>query len=202
MTQRTCNIAGCEKPSAARDLTCGMHRSRIHRHGSPDGKATRKTLLERVEAKVLRADGDACWEWSGSLNHHGYGVAWKSGSWAFAHRVMYEGHVGPIPDGMVIDHICHNPKCARPDHLRAVTNKQNVENFGRAVNKNNTSGYRGVQFHKRTGRWIATAVHNGRKHLAGYHDTPELAAEAARDLRIRLHTHNDLDHSGSCEPSR
>jgi HNH endonuclease len=43
-----------------------------------------------------------------------------------AHRVVYETLVGPIPDGLVIDHLCRNPRCVRPDHMEPVTNQVNV----------------------------------------------------------------------------
>ena len=39
---------------------------------------------------------------------------------------MYELMVGPIPDGLVIDHVCNNRGCVRPDHLRPVTQRENI----------------------------------------------------------------------------
>lgn len=81
------------------------------------------TLAERFWAKVMKGDG--CWEWTAHRNAgHGYGLI-SSGSRPavplLAHRVAWELTNGLIPDGMVIDHLCRNRGCVRPDHLEAVT---------------------------------------------------------------------------------
>lgn len=87
-------------------------------------------LLDRIAARVLVGDG--CWEWSGAKNDVGYSqVSWPprnggSSNSVYAHRVMYELFVGPIAPGLVIDHLCRNPGCVRPDHLEAVTQRENA----------------------------------------------------------------------------
>ena len=82
------------------------------------------TLTRRLYDKFLIGDG--CWEWTASLNDSGYGqVAWQ-GKPLRAHRVVYEWLVGPIPEGMTLDHLCRNRKCVRPDHLEPVTRGENV----------------------------------------------------------------------------
>ena len=70
---------------------------------------------------------DTCWLWSGGRNALGYGQ-WrpKRGEQALAHRVAYEALVGPIPTGLVSDHLCRNPPCVRPDHLEMVPQRINV----------------------------------------------------------------------------
>jgi len=66
-----------------------------------------------------------CWKWEASKDRHGYGVFDGSR----AHRVSFELYKGPIPAGYVIDHICRNPSCVNPEHLRAVTTQTNtIEN--------------------------------------------------------------------------
>src|SRR6185503_9918754 len=62
----------------------------------------------RFWAAVHVADND-CWEWTGSLNPHGYGAFNVNDGHRQAHRVAYEIIVGPIPDGLQIDHLCRNP---------------------------------------------------------------------------------------------
>lgn len=74
-----------------------------------------------VADRVLRSPY-GCWEWTGSLNPAGY-ASWKNRA---AHRTVYEMLVGPIPKGLVLDHLCRNTACVNPAHLEPVTNKTNI----------------------------------------------------------------------------
>jgi HNH endonuclease len=82
--------------------------------------------------KLLRNPQTECWEWTGSRNHAGYGVIWYGGSPADggrgyrAHRVAYELFVGPIPDGLSLDHLCRVKHCVNPEHLEPVTQRENI----------------------------------------------------------------------------
>lgn len=135
--------------------------------------------------------GDGCWMWRGGNNGHGYGVfgIQLDGRPAkvYAHRYAYTIHVGPIPNGMEIDHTCHNRGCVNPSHLRVVTRKQNTENLRGGSGR---SGIRGVSWVKRRRMWRAYATHNRRMYEAGCYPTVEEAAEAAARLRNSLFTHN------------
>jgi hypothetical protein len=86
---------------------------------------------ERFWPKVNR-DGDGCWLWNARLfTQTGYGlftVRCDDGKWrpTTAHRVSYQLTVGPIPDRFHVDHLCRVRPCVRPEHLEAVTQRENV----------------------------------------------------------------------------
>jgi hypothetical protein len=82
--------------------------------------------LERFWGQVGKGHPSGCWVWAGRQTVKGYGTISFFSSPYRAHRVAYELLVGPIPDGLVIDHLCRNRLCVNPDHLEPVTIKENV----------------------------------------------------------------------------
>lgn len=83
-------------------------------------------LHERVQRTIRPAPG-GCWQWTGPLSHLGYG-RFNIGTGKFpAHRITYELYIGPIPDGLEIDHLCRNRACVNPAHLEPVTRRVNME---------------------------------------------------------------------------
>ena len=80
----------------------------------------------RFMTHVLIDDPDGCWVWTGAHDSSGYGNAYVDGRMRGSHRVSYEHHVGPIPDGLVLDHLCRNRSCVNPDHLEPVTHRENI----------------------------------------------------------------------------
>lgn len=89
------------------------------------GKPRNLTLAERVFRRIQRAPS-GCWEWTGAREALGYGRFWLNGRMAYAHRVVYELLVEPIPDGLQIDHLCRNACCVNPSHLDVVTQRENL----------------------------------------------------------------------------
>ena len=94
-----------------------------------------RPLAERFWAKVQVTPG--CWPWQGHVMPNGYGTVTSGGKYGktlLAHRVSYEIHHGPIPEGLHIDHVrprCSRRDCVNPSHLEAVTQKINNQ---RAIN--------------------------------------------------------------------
>lgn len=80
---------------------------------------------DRFLAKIRDSEG-GCWEWTGHVKSNGYGQVRVSGRKFNAHRFAYEALRGPIPDGLVIDHLCRRRNCVNPDHLEPVTTRTNV----------------------------------------------------------------------------
>jgi hypothetical protein len=82
--------------------------------------------LRRFMAKVERSE-DGCWLWCASVTNRGYGrFRTKAQGEVFAHRFSYEIHVGPIPEGLHLDHLCRVRRCVNPEHLEPVTCRENL----------------------------------------------------------------------------
>lgn len=85
---------------------------------------------ERVLARIDQSQD--CWVWPGSKTHNGYGTVSAAPPYVekprplLVHRVLYEHFVGPIPEGMDLDHICRVRLCCNPKHLEPVTRKTNA----------------------------------------------------------------------------
>ena len=86
------------------------------------------SLEERLNRLIARGGPDECWEWQGAKKKEGYGRLRRPGQASrlhcgelIAHRAVYELANGPIPEGLVVMHICDNPPCCNPAHLRLGT---------------------------------------------------------------------------------
>ena len=149
-----------------------------------------KTPWQRVVERSVRS-GD-CLIWQGCLSK-GYGVIWVDGRMLRVHRIAYAEEHGAIPEGLVVDHTCHEKRCVNHWHLRGVTTKQNGEHRLGAMSNNRSSGIRGVTWDRRERKWQVKVGHCGRRYSGGYfHDLGDAEA-AAIELRNRLFTHNDID---------
>jgi hypothetical protein len=186
-----CSYPGCEKPIKAYGL-CAGHR--FQQVNNIPLRPILRTVEDRFWAKVDRRGNDECWEWTGHFSASGYGFFQnaKRGKTRPAHRIAYELHFGiTVAAELQVDHRCRNRRCVNVNHLQLVSNKENQENRG--LSKNNTSGYRGVSWHRRNQKWQASICHNGQTHYLGYFDTVESAAHAAREARLKYFTNNLID---------
>jgi hypothetical protein len=84
----------------------------------------RQYVLDRI-----RVNEAGCWEWQMALTPAGYGMVRFSsrGISTGAHRFAYAAFVGPIPEGLVLDHLCRYPACVNPAHLEPVTQEDNLK---------------------------------------------------------------------------
>ena len=135
-------------------------------HGSDKGRPhAKRPLAERFWLKVNRRGAKDCWPWRGFLDRHGYGQFMVGPPRASkrAHRVAYELLVGPIPEGMTLDHFRMNPgprhapcsrACVNPRHLEPVPLDENKRrgNSPHATNARKTHCPRGHQYDYFPGR--------------------------------------------------
>ena len=120
-------------------------------------------LLDRLEARIYRTED--CWMWTGKIDKTGYGSFGmrengKSRT-RTAHKIVYEALVGAIPEGMVLDHTCHNPEvcrdecphklCVNPAHLKVVTPRENV------LRSNGIAAYNAAKTHCDSGHELTAS---------------------------------------------
>lgn len=166
-----------------------------------------RPLEERFWEKVNVLSEDECWEWTGAtvvtgerhVNPLIYGriaasrVPGKPRKIWTSHRLSWTIKNGLIPEGMFVDHRCHNTLCVNPKHLRCVTPKQNSENrIGPSAT--NTSGIRGVRWNKEYKKWVGYFTHNRKSYYVGSSDDKEELGERVKEARKRFFTHNDSDY--------
>ena len=182
---KACSIEGCGRPRLARGW-CSKHYNRWHRTGDPlDWGKRAPTPSESLQKRGVLDERTGCVNWTGGLHKDGYGaIADGNGSSLLAHRFAWEQAMGPVPEGLVVDHRCRNRACVRVDHLRTVTQAVNSQNRG--ATGRGRSGIRGVWWNSSRQKWVAGLKLNGRTIHLGYFDDPGEAGREAAAARRRL----------------
>lgn len=179
----TCALLECQATPVRRGY-CHRHYRQALRTGVIESRI--KPLAERLRDGSLDQGGCRVWR---TTKSNGYGSISIRNRNHLVHRVAWESARGPIPSGMVIDHLCHNRACIRIEHLAVVTPAHNTQNMAGAQ-KRSITGVRGVS--PVGERFKAAVAHNGRTHCMGFYATVEEAAEAALAGRLRIFEHSDL----------
>jgi len=115
-------------------------------------------LWDRLAARISIASGaSGCWMWTGTRTKQGYGNLCSSVKRTnIAHRLVYEALVGPIPEGLHLDHLCREPGCVNPQHLEPVTLAENIRRGVRPTYKYCKRG------HERTSTNLHPITRSGR----------------------------------------
>lgn len=116
----TCTVKDCSTVSYRKGW-CKAHYHRWKLHGDLSW-SSRDANLERFEKRFIVDEDSGCWIWQGVLDKDGYGNFTRN---TRAHRWSYEAFIGPIPDDLVIDHLCRNRACVNPLHLEPTTSGDN-----------------------------------------------------------------------------
>lgn len=188
-----CKYPNCVRPIGKAFGYCNAHYIR-HSQGKDMEPPIREPYgndSERFWQKVDKTE--TCWLWTGA-KQNGYGICRSGGAARLAHRVSYTWENGEIPEGVQLDHMCHNRACVNPSHLRFADAALNGQNRARS-NKNSKSGVRGVYWCNTYGHFVAKGMLDRKPHHIGiFHDLNE-AAEAVSIWRKENMPYSILDQT-------
>lgn len=189
---RTCSVEGCENKHFGKGY-CQKHYQQYKKYGhipertrldpneiieyddyaemviyDKDNNEIARTMIDLEYVELVKK-----YKWG--LTNHGY---------VFCSSIRQQLHrfIMNPPEGMVVDHINHNPLDNRRDNLRICTQHEN--SFNSSISSNNKSGIIGVHFDKERNKWQAKIQVNGKTKYLGRYNTLEEAAEARRQAEI------------------
>jgi hypothetical protein len=122
-----CRSRACFNPDHLEQMSRSDHAKMGKPRYAPVEHTHGYTTLKDKLLAFRRVSETGCWEWTGPLHKKGYAHVSADSKCLKVHRVAYEEWVGPIPEGLTIDHLCKNKRCFNPEHLEAVTNAENVK---------------------------------------------------------------------------
>ena len=178
-----CTLDNCDKPHEAKGF-CQLHYIRWKKTGDPLNGWTPR-FENPAEALAQRSEWQAdCLVWTGYINDWGYGVIRVEDKAVSTHRYAWQLANGPIPEGMELDHICHNPACCNVAHLRIASREQNAQNLSGAMRTNKSTGVRNV--YKRGDKYRVILGKGGKLHHFGSYSSLAQASEVAAQAREEL----------------
>jgi len=124
-----CKVSDCDRFYYTKGY-CQKHYQAYHKYGDPlEGAYHHSTSLADYLSTRYEISASGCWLWTKCINRGGYGMATaRTGreDTVLAHRLAYQAWVGPISKALVVHHKCHTPICINPDHLQAITQRENT----------------------------------------------------------------------------
>lgn len=136
-----CSEPDCDRKPVARGM-CNSHWVKWRRSTGSDFQSLYGDPVANFWKKLTPGDADACWPWEGNIEPSGYGTfqtTHEGVRFTKAHRFAYHVMIGPVPDGMDLDHTCHtndsnchlgndcpHRACCNPRHLEPVTEMTNI----------------------------------------------------------------------------
>lgn len=178
--KKMCEFEGCGRKRHARGLCQGhsLQQKQGKKLSALQARRSASTPLQERLAENIQVDPDSgCHIWKPTETSENYGSFRQGNKTILVHRAAWELENGPIPAGMIIDHLCHNRACANVEHLRLVSRTENNTN---QQGVRAASGYRGV--YQSGSRWQAMTQYKYKRFCIGTYDTPEQAAQAVKDF--------------------
>lgn len=180
MAFKLCGVEGCDLRYYCRGY-CKRHYSKWYKHGDPLAGGRRYATPEEKFADATERQGE-CLVWVERTDLERHASIWVDGKAVGAHRYAWEREHGPIPDGTLVDHACHNPRCVEVKHLRLATSAENGQNRSGATARNKL-GVRNV--YRIPSGFAASVRKDGVRHYKSFPTLEEASAHAAR-LRAEL----------------